>query len=656
MKNFGLIFLLGLKIAMGNYLGERFEALSSPKLYSKYILRYLSQETVRLTPKCYDQLADFALNLKEDADWALDMYDAAGKLPAGVLSGNFVSMGFFDECMAVEELRMDNASISGKYCLGLLGLDLPKSSVKRWRRSTSQITVPTQMNFSVCFPNSCTASDIENTAIGIGLNFSLNENMCQTKATQAQITTGGYVTLALAAVILFLVIASTIYEVTYEGEQHWALKAFSVRSNSKRIFTISRPSPTKISCLSGLRVLAMTGAIVTHVYFYRYRKKIIMNAYYMTYWKNQFINTPLVNPDMVVDVFLLISGFLLSYTYLYNTAKGHQFNIVTHYVGRYLRLTPCNLTVLLFMLTWFQYIGSGPLWNLADEIVEPCRTNWWSYLLYVQNFTPTLCIPPTWYLSVDFQMFIFSPILLIPLKHWPRQTFIFTIFLTLMSIITLFVLAWVYKMGASFYTHDSNYDDYFYFFLPTRASSWLIGFIYGYILYMLETKREPTKVPKRLIVALLLGAIIVMLICLFGTYHIDIAPYNRFENSFCLALIRPALLVAVGYLICCCHMGYGGIVNTFLSNPVFEVVARLSFNIYLVHYLIVEYNICTVRVPVYISNYSSLVNDLPGVLALSTIAAIVLTLAIELPVQHFVDRLVKSSRKEVRYTKIFMAN
>ncbi|XP_031348691.1 uncharacterized protein LOC116174829 [Photinus pyralis] len=121
MTMFLLILILAFKTVHGSYLGEKFAVLSSPTLLSKAIERYLSQNPT-LTYDCQVQLVHFVTSLQKEWRWALDMYDANGKLPPGIFRGNFAQLGSFDQCIAIENVGSGNKSLAGKYCLGSLSI------------------------------------------------------------------------------------------------------------------------------------------------------------------------------------------------------------------------------------------------------------------------------------------------------------------------------------------------------------------------------------------------------------------------------------------------------------------------------------------------------------------------------------------------------
>jgi len=60
--------------------------------------------------------------------------------------------------------------------------------------------------------------------------------------------------------------------------------------------------------------------------------------------------------------------------------------------------------------------------------VQVCKDNWWRNLLYINNFidgpgyldTDAMCLGQTWYLSTEMQMFLFTPLLLLPM-YWVEQ-------------------------------------------------------------------------------------------------------------------------------------------------------------------------------------------------------------------------------------------
>lgn len=93
------------------------------------------------------------------------------------------------------------------------------------------------------------------------------------------------------------------------------------------------------------------------------------------------------------------------------------------YLHRYIRLTPVIAICMLFYVSLYRHLGSGPLWDSYTSAYQLCDKSWWGTLLFVQNyvFPGEMCFGHTWYLAVDTQLYVISPIILIGLYKWKRK-------------------------------------------------------------------------------------------------------------------------------------------------------------------------------------------------------------------------------------------
>lgn len=60
------------------------------------------------------------------------------------------------------------------------------------------------------------------------------------------------------------------------------------------------------------------------------------------------------------------------------------------------------------------------------------------------------CIPQSWYLSIDVQCFLLSPLILLPLSKWPRISISIIIGLLGVGIIVPLVIGWELELRALF--------------------------------------------------------------------------------------------------------------------------------------------------------------------------------------------------------------
>lgn len=68
------------------------------------------------------------------------MFDATGKVPSGILKGNLVELGNFEQCIAIDA-TVENGTITGKYCYGKLSLTLNENTKYLKQRTPSIVSI-----------------------------------------------------------------------------------------------------------------------------------------------------------------------------------------------------------------------------------------------------------------------------------------------------------------------------------------------------------------------------------------------------------------------------------------------------------------------------------------------------------------------------------
>ncbi|KAL1468037.1 hypothetical protein MTO96_041745 [Rhipicephalus appendiculatus] len=247
-------------------------------------------------------------------------------------------------------------------------------------------------------------------------------------------------------------------------------------------------------------------------------------------------------------------GFLVVYLTLkrMKESKG-KMNWWIFYLHRYWRLTPIIGLVTLFYAVYLPYCGDGPLWGVVEVEHRACKVNWWTNMLYVQNVLPLnkLCVPETWYVAADLQLYLIGPPIMYALYRKPRvgMCVIGLLFTLSTTYILIIVVLNEYPIVLPSTTPLQNVRNYIYdvYYMPLgHVGPYLVGIIAGYIMH---TRR---------------GLIVMKKLC----------------TTRSRALSGPSALL--GILICCIE-GYGGPVNALLSSKFLVPLSRLTFVAYLVH-------------------------------------------------------------------------
>lgn len=135
--------------------------------------------------------------------------------------------------------------------------------------------------------------------------------------------------------------------------------------------------------------------------------------------------------------------------------------------------------------------------------------------------------------------------------------------------------------------------DLFYLKPHFRFMTWLIGVSFGYFMYKRDSK--PVRFSSlRVIIswAFALGI-------LFGTL---VYPWTQIgEKSILNAAVYDSFgkllwALSICVIILLCEKGYGGVINSFLSNSFWKPLARLSYAMYLVSFAVSKWNVGNARV------------------------------------------------------------
>ena len=298
--------------------------------------------------------------------------------------------------------------------------------------------------------------------------------------------------------------------------------------------------------IDGLRAIAVISVILYHAKIVIFDRKI---------FEGGFIG---------VDIFFVISGYLITSIILKELVTTGKFSFKHFYERRIRRILPALLLVMVVSLP-FAWI-----YLLPDSFVDFSKSILYS-LGFSSNFyfhysgqvyeAQNSLLKPflhTWSLSVEEQFYILFPvILLISFKYFRKYL---GIVLITGFIVSLFIAEWASK----------NHPSFAFYTLPTRVWEILAGSILAYF----EIIRGGRKIKKYKILNFILPTI-----GLFLIGH-SILFFN--ESIYHPSFYTLSPIIGVCLLIWFSHADE--LITTILSSKLFVGIGLISYSLYLWHY------------------------------------------------------------------------
>ncbi|XP_073949765.1 nose resistant to fluoxetine protein 6-like [Choristoneura fumiferana] len=591
--------------------------------------------------------------------------DSGLRTPRGILQGNLVDYGNYHECIDISE-NFEPSVIEGKYCMINVPIvhDLELPTLPKWPEEWPEFPWPelipktkqhrqmvrniktvqartkqynqmfgtdTDMirvaednplagqsfRLAVCLPKTCTTKQAIDTLLinttALGLKFT--DEFCRLKNDKPFVP-GDYAAMGVFGFIILITILCTGYDIYYthvlkeDPKKASALgKSFSLYTNTRRLLTFNS-APGALECLDGIRALAMMWVIVGHTYSTQLQAPFYNRSDFFS-WMVSFPSLWILAAPITVDTFFLLSGLLIVYTSVGKMSQmGLIRNVHLYYLHRLLRMFPVLAAGVLLQATLFNHLSDGPQWgDIVAHKVHKCRRFWWPTLLHIQNYvTPrNQCIAPTWYLAVDVQLHILSPLILFWVLGKKRSAWIA---LTLAMLISL-TASTVYNYLMEFQPapvipsrpdpeDQSTYMQYYYVNTLTRCTPFFVGMLYGYLLNIYKGKQ--INMPKYFVALGWICAIVVSAGIIYSAYPIlQTDWYSPFLDGVINSFSRPGWAACLGWMIFACTHGYGGPINWFLSLRMWKYPARISFAMYIFHYPLMHVVNATSVGPTYFS-------------------------------------------------------
>nr|XP_044251479.1 nose resistant to fluoxetine protein 6 [Drosophila takahashii] len=610
--------------------------------FTEYLKNATLKRNSRLANKddtlCLKELEALMKGLSSSENWALKMMDSWGKIPSGLLTGNTWDLGNFDECLSINQV-IGSQKIRGKYCF----------------------LIANKTRIATCFPSSCSSTQMEPFVKGLlhripyfnssGITVRISEAGCQTSEVDP------WDGLTIATMVIISVLAASVTFFTIfdyflcedQSEIPVWVKAFSARANSRTLFRVvpRNSNPNVIECFHGIRCMSLFWVIFCHELIFTLTSPTLNTADVYS-WSVEPFASFVVHGYFAVDSFFVLGGLLVSMIALRSMEKsGGKLNPLLMYLHRILRIMPVVGMAILIYMTMMPVVSGGPMFKSGYHGKEACEKGWFLTLLFVQNYAALhICLDHTWYLAVDMQLFLISPILLIALYKWGKQAAAGIAVLVASLSGCLFATQMVNKYSLLI-KNDADDDGVanqkLYLATHTHAAPWLIGFLFGYFLHLNRGKKFQLSRPVVWMGWILsLAMLFTSIFALYPAAQFSAPPLSTVEESLYYTLTRLAWPLAICWVIFACMQGYGGLADSFLSSPLWQPLSRLSYSMYIWHMFVQEVNSRNVRTNTYFSTYS-IMEHFWYDLGFTALMSYVLYLLVEAPLCGF-DSLLRPQR------------
>ncbi|KAM4719439.1 O-acyltransferase like protein [Anableps anableps] len=416
-------------------------------------------------------------------------------------------------------------------------------------------------------------------------------------------------------------------------------RAFSLQTTTKGV--LSTPSSVQhenYTSLNGIRVLSLLWIICGHSAQF----PVINNLDNYKTWREAVESSPayvvtISGPVfLAVDTFLLLGGLLSARSLLSSIDKAED-NLSLGLVANYLfkrikRIQPLHLFTMCLTISLMSLVWWGPYWFPFVEMLMDCKAYWWANLLLISNLLPVheTCIPWTWYLSLDFQCYATTP-LLVYIYRLKRSVFAVVVggllVITIVTSAAITARLHLPVFQPSTITSD-NYVLYYYVKPYTRYGPFLIGVLTG---IYLTTKKDQLLKEKWQAALGWFCCLSLMSLLIGVAYFLKETPaYSSVAHALYQGLHRPVWALTVSWIILACEEGYGGFIKTFLSFGFWVPLSNISFACYLIHPIfIILYNGLQ-ETPIHYSDINFMYLFL-GHVVLTLVVSCALTVLVEKP-------------------------
>ncbi|XP_029372307.1 O-acyltransferase like protein [Echeneis naucrates] len=524
-----------------------------------------------VTQKCEEDTKTFLKEITQETpeEYAVLFYDAFGKMGSDVEGGNVNQVGSQQECESAH-----GPTFSGQYCQLFL------------HQGTLRYFV------GICVPDSCSQEDVEMLVLHGRLQLGqtslippfpsilVNESTQQLSMTvcMSGINTpdaSGITCLFICCVVVAIPLAATLFTATVRWQNKRkvspSVESSTLKSDIDLYGTMPANEPS-VSENSSTPVLNDNAK--------NWLRRMKGNPFYV------LSNSGPV--CLAVDTFLLLGGLLSARTLMGSISRAEDkfsIKVVAKYLfNRIKRIQPLHLFIVTLSIVLGSLVQWGPYQSQNVTSLIDCKKGWWANVLLISNLVPFMetCTPWSWYLSLDFQCYATTPVLLY-LYRLNRGVFAAVAAgLLLMTVLIGAVITALMRLPVAHSILDSPEYLIEYYSKPyTRYGPFLIGILTGIYL----TAKTDQLIKQKWQAALGWFCCLSLMALVIGlAFPLQDTPsYPSVPHALYQGLHRSLWALTLTWIILACEDGYGGFINRFLSWDLWVPLSNISFACYMIH-------------------------------------------------------------------------
>jgi peptidoglycan/LPS O-acetylase OafA/YrhL len=317
-------------------------------------------------------------------------------------------------------------------------------------------------------------------------------------------------------------------------------------------------SPSALAELDGLRAIAILLVLARHAgrAFQDGTQPILPIAG----WDAA---APFLNGWIGVDLFFVLSGFLITRHLLARYADPNGLALAPYLAKRALRIVPAYFAVLLIVAA-----GLVPMYEFSQEALG-LRVAY--HMLFLQDYLPANIVVVFWSLGVEEKFYLLAPLILAALLRWRRPQ------AQLAGAAAIVLLGPALRLVSAF-THPGidAYVPFFYTF-RTPFHACIDALMIGVLIALLHQHREQLRwLCRPALARLVTWSALALLgwLLLAAPLMAEIGLFDKVAQPFLIALGAGGVLYGVVF---------SGRPAPILRGLSLLVMARLSYSLYLVH-------------------------------------------------------------------------